>query len=696
MGTCGWAIIDIWLKFLFCEHVRHTHIPFSLLTIWIVCLSFSLFFVLLLSFSSGFSSSSSRSKSILDLVRCKPIKMVPSRSLSAGSLMLALLSSPVAATSYSLVETWQGKNFLDYFNFHTGADPTNGYVNYLDKQSAESAGLVKVTDSGSVYLGVDHRTTLDPNGKGRDSVRIGSKKYYDQSLVIADIAHMPGSVCGTWPAFWSTGKNWPGDGEIDIIEGVNLQDHNEIVMHTAGTCSLTDTDMTGVVNATGCGEDLGTVGCVIEGHKGSYGTSFNGQGGGVYAMQWTDEFLKIWYFPRSSIPASITSGKPDVTKFGTPMALVEESCDVANAFKSQSFVFDVTFCGDWAGGVFGGSGCPMTDSDSFQSCHNFVANHPAQFEQSYWEINSVKIYQTGVEGTAVVSSQSSKSVAPVTSSVSETQAMESHAVAATTEAAPVVSQAAQNHATAVHSSTDGTDAVGSIQALNPTSAAPAAAPENTATQGIQQSPATKKTRTVTAFVTSTKTICPEAEKSSSLAAFWAATPTVSHPVVPVTEIPGSSQNAKGPTSGAAVVPQSAAALQAIPVGHSKPSVETGVSAQTSPIAAAHDSAPSPTPVYSASSAAPSGPAPAGAPSVDLFGASWLRPSAGPSDVASQPSRALISAPTDVSPETAARSSSGNFVTSESTTGAVPVFTGAAHKMSLSVSVIVCALIAFAL
>ena len=207
----------------------------------------------------------------------------------------------------------------------------------------------------------------------------------------------------------------------------------------------------------------------------------------------------------------------------------------------------------------------MTDSDSFKSCHNFVANHPAQFEQSYWEINSVKIYQTRVEGTAVDSSQSSKSAAPVVSSVPETQAMKSHAVAATSEAAPIVSQAtAQNQATAVYSSTDGTDAAGSIQALNPTSAAPAAAPEDTATQEIQQSPATKKTRTVTAFVTSTKTICPEAEKSSSLAAFWAATPTVSHPVVPVTEIPGSSQNVKEPTSAAAVVPQSAPASQAIP------------------------------------------------------------------------------------------------------------------------------------
>ena len=229
-------------------------------------------------------------------------------SRSAGSLFLLCLASPVAAQDYKLVENWEGDGFLDYFKFYTGADPTNGYVNYVEPQAALDGGLVKVTDAGTVYIGVDHKTTLDPHGKGRDSVRVGTKKYYDKSLVIADIAHMPASVCGTWPAFWSVGREWPGDGEIDILEGVNLQDHNEVVMHTSGTCSLKDEGMSGAVNATGCGEALGPVGCVIEGEQGSYGTSFNRGGGGVYAMEWTEEHLKIWFFPRHSIPRSISSG----------------------------------------------------------------------------------------------------------------------------------------------------------------------------------------------------------------------------------------------------------------------------------------------------------------------------------------------------------------------------------------------------
>lgn len=574
-------------------------------------------------------------------------------SLSAGSLILALLCSPVAATTYSLVENWQGKNFLDYFNFHVGSDPTNGFVNYLDKETAESSGLVKVTDSGSVYLGVDHATKLDANGKkGRDSVRIGSKKYYDQSLVIADIAHMPGSTCGTWPAFWSVGKNWPADGEIDIIEGVNMVDHNEIVLHTAGTCSLTDTDMTGSVNATGCGEDLGTVGCKVEGHEGSYGTSFNKQKGGVYTLQWTDDFLKIWYFPRSSIPASITSGKPDVTEFGTPMALVQESCDVATAFKSQSFVFDVTFCGDWAGGVYGDSGCPMTGGDSFQSCHNYVANNPAQFKETYWEINSVKIYQAGVKG-----------IAPVLSSEPEP---------ATTAAAPVISKTtAETHAThtattatAVHSVASKEDqTAGAVQELT-TASVPtvAATAESSATEAVEQ-PSSKKTHTVTSIVTATETICPEAEKSSAIAAHSVPT-TATAPAVQ--SVQGKDPEAR--TSASPVVPSSVAS---VPAGHGHGHSHGHTHSKHASIPVTTPVAAEPTSVFTES-----------------FGGSWApsaTSSAVVSDVPYEPSKAFIPATADASAPQTTSAASAFYVPTGSESGASPVFTGAADRLSMSIS-----------
>ncbi|KAJ5266493.1 hypothetical protein N7478_009301 [Penicillium angulare] len=457
-----------------------------------------------------------------------------SLSLGAGSLFLLWLSSPAKAGEYELFETWQGKDFFEYFNFYTGADPTNGWVNYLDQSSAESAGLVKVTEKGTVYIGVDHETTLSPSGKGRDSVRVGTHKYYGQSLVIADIAHMPGNACGSWPAFWTVGREWPQDGEIDIIEGVNMQDHNEIVMHTAGTCALTDEGMSGYVNATTCGEALGPVGCVIEGQKGSYGDSFNAQGGGVYAMEWTEQFLKIWFFPRHAIPASITSGDPNTQEFGMPMALVQEGCDVANSFKAQSFVFDVTFCGDWAGGVFGESGCPMTSSDSFASCTNFVAQNPQKFKDTYWEINSVKVYQTGVKGPSVPSSPHTSaphetSELPFTEShTSKTHtkpahtSSETHAVEIETHATKAVQTSPSIPTKPVEKPTQASEQIFSVENVATWPAAAhisQVASEPVPEAPIEQPSVTEHhkpaaTRYVTEFVTGTISLCSSGENSS--------------------------------------------------------------------------------------------------------------------------------------------------------------------------------------
>lgn len=599
-----------------------------------------------------------------------------SLSLSAGSLFLALLAAPVAATSenYQLVENWHGESFLDYFNFHTGSDPTNGFVTYLDKSSAESAGLVKVNDGGSVYLGVDHKTTLSTTGKGRNSVRIGSKKYYDQSLVIADIAHMPGSICGSWPAFWSVGKNWPADGEIDIIEGVNLQDHNEIVMHTAATCSITDTGMTGSVNATGCGEDLGTVGCVIEGQQGSYGTSFNKQGGGVYAMQWTEQFVKIWFFPRASIPASITEGAPDVSQFGTPMALVEDGCDVANSFKAQSFIFDVTFCGDWAGGVYGQSGCPMSGSDSSQSCINYVAKNPTAFEQTYWEINSVKIYQTGVAAETVASIVHSSA----TTHTAATQATQA------TQAAPQT--IAQTSARVVETpASQGWSTASAASASTETHAAAVTAGTvgelgGDVSSTTELSTKSSSTRYVTKFVTSTTTLCPvvEASLSSAAAAESKAIAVPSAQSSNVANVPATVESVQSAASSAT---NSAKEVQTQPAAETM-AVSTPVAASASQI------------VSSQSSSQPSGGADAASSGVSETAASTDRPlptiilapgaSSMPTYKASQTKSAAIAVATGVS------TASGSAFQGSTSSAVSPVFTGAAERASVKLSTIIAA------
>jgi hypothetical protein len=77
------------------------------------------------------------------------------------------------------------------------SDPTNGYVTYVDESTAESAGLIYASGNAT-YIGVD--TTNVASGSGRQSVRLTSNTAYTHGLFVLDLAHMPGSVCGSWPA----------------------------------------------------------------------------------------------------------------------------------------------------------------------------------------------------------------------------------------------------------------------------------------------------------------------------------------------------------------------------------------------------------------------------------------------------------------------------------------------------------------
>ncbi len=81
-------------------------------------------------------------------------------------------------------------------------DPTHGYVDYKSYSDAHGAGLANINSVGQAYMGVDYTHTYTANSgvRGRPSVRITSFNQYNGGLFIADIAHMPGSICGVWPA----------------------------------------------------------------------------------------------------------------------------------------------------------------------------------------------------------------------------------------------------------------------------------------------------------------------------------------------------------------------------------------------------------------------------------------------------------------------------------------------------------------
>jgi len=302
---------------------------------------------------------------------------------------LAFLISTANAT-YNLINTYDYTNFFDYFTFFTSTDPTHGFVNYVSEPVAENTDLVYMENS-QVYLGVDH-TTYNPSA-GRASVRLSSNIAYTKGLFIADIAHMPGGICGTWPAYWMFGPNWPAGGEIDIIEGVNAQTTDSITLHTSAGCSVSNVNsQSGTTTlTTDCNTGDADTGCgVSTSNTNNFGTGFNNVGGGVYAMQWESSGIYVWFFQRGSIPSDITAGAPTLTSWGTPLVTFTGSgCNFGTFFSDQNIIFDTTFCGDWAGNVWGSGSC----SGLASTCIDYVSDNPAAFTDAYWLINSVKVYQ---------------------------------------------------------------------------------------------------------------------------------------------------------------------------------------------------------------------------------------------------------------------------------------------------------------
>lgn len=297
-------------------------------------------------------------------------------------------ASPAKRTSYTLTDKWQGQSFFDGWSFYSDADPTNGYVTFLDKDAATSAGLAYVQDDNTTILAVDNYTTVAEGGN-RNSVRISTDNTYDSGLFIADFWAMPHG-CSVWPAWWSAGPDWPNNGEIDVIEGVNDQTKNQYTLHSSSGFSL-DTavaDFTSSVLGTTCASSDGdNSGCAFaDDNDNSFGQGFNMIAGGVYAHLVDDDGIKMWHFARGSVPDDITAGNPDPSTWPTPSANFPSSGgDVASHFKEQSLTLDITICGDWAGSSYTSSTCPGT-------CAQAVANS-TNFDYAQWKINYIAVYQ---------------------------------------------------------------------------------------------------------------------------------------------------------------------------------------------------------------------------------------------------------------------------------------------------------------
>jgi len=229
-------------------------------------------------------------------------------------------------------------------------------------------------------------------------VRIASKKRYDGGLFIADIKHMPTGLA-TWPAWWTVGSDWPNHGEIDIIETINTNEQNQYTVHSASGCEI---DMSSTapegfkvsalaskVLHTECGSTKSSnSGCgFVDEDDTSAGAPFNAAGGGVFAMEWTSDGIKIWHFPRGSEPSDIASQSPSPSNWNTQYlkaAWSSHSCDTKKYFQQHAITFDITLCGAWAGSAYPGGK---------SKCEEYVKTG-SHFKEAYWAVNHVSVYQT--------------------------------------------------------------------------------------------------------------------------------------------------------------------------------------------------------------------------------------------------------------------------------------------------------------
>ncbi|KAF7969434.1 hypothetical protein HWV62_27323 [Athelia sp. TMB] len=328
---------------------------------------------------------------------------------------LALLIAAIAALggraalAYELVQDYSGQTFFEGWDWYGNYDNTTlGDVWWLNETQATSQGLAYINSANNAIIKVDNSSNVAFNQK-RNTVRITSQATYDiGSLWMIDLLHIPYG-CSVWPAFWTFGPNWPEDGEIDIIEAVNLMDNNQMALpthptppkpqlttrtkHDPGLLPPLDADVRvgrarrdglldgrRVLRHRGAAEQLPQrvrrrgrrrvgdavrrVWYLVRPPPLSLFLSLSLSPSlplplplplllfvaRVLMRGWVG-LCSIWFWSRADVPASITgaqNGSLDISAWGAPSAAFPAgACNVSEFFTAQNLVLDITLCGDW-------------------------------------------------------------------------------------------------------------------------------------------------------------------------------------------------------------------------------------------------------------------------------------------------------------------------------------------------------------
>lgn len=223
------------------------------------------------------------------------------------------------------------------------------------------------------------------------------------------------------------GPDWPANGEskyivsltsrspgtvieltaisVDIYEQWNTYKFNRQSLHTTynttiGNCTLNSTSALGMGNyhmtnnlySANCDVHASdNVGCSTWDYEGPFGSPQ----GGVYALEWTSSLIQMWSWHPGQVPADVKDGTmPSPYKWGPPgLLLTGSTCDIDRAFRNQSIVVNLDFCGTTAGdGAEWTAEC--AEKTGYNTCARYVAANPQNFTDYWFGVRSIKVYSS--------------------------------------------------------------------------------------------------------------------------------------------------------------------------------------------------------------------------------------------------------------------------------------------------------------
>jgi hypothetical protein len=95
-----------------------------------------------------------------------------------------------SGSQYKLIKEYSGSSFFDDMEFYSEDDPSHGMVDYVDKRTAQQAGLIG-TKNGNAMMKIGYG-----NGDGvQKAVRVSTKMTFTGGIMLLDAYHMP-TGCG--------------------------------------------------------------------------------------------------------------------------------------------------------------------------------------------------------------------------------------------------------------------------------------------------------------------------------------------------------------------------------------------------------------------------------------------------------------------------------------------------------------------